>query len=240
MSFILDALRKSENERRRSALPGVAQIPLAARHPRLPPWALAVIGLLAAAVVALSAAWWRSSAVGGRPSTTSALRPEATSKPLDIPPPGSVHHAPPVPAPNLPAARESAPAETAAAAPPPVPSRSGPSEARVAAVPDAVAAAASKTPPAAARESAPAPPATTDTGPTLPSAEALAAEGISVPPLRLQLHAYDKEPDKRYVFINGSKYAEGDRLAEGPRVVTIEPDGVVLSQQGRRFLLMPE
>lgn len=238
MSFILDALRKSENERRRGALPGVAQIPLAARHPRLPPWAMAVIGLLAAAVVALSAAWWRSSAVGGRPSTTPALRAETTSKPLDIPPPASVRHAPPpVPARDLPAARESAPAETATA--PTAPSRPGPSEARVAAAPEAVAAT-SETAPTGAKEPTPAPPATSDIGPTLPSAEALAAEGITVPPLRLQLHAYDKQPDKRYVFINGSKYVEGDRLVEGPRVVSIEPDGVVLSQQGRRFLLMPE
>jgi hypothetical protein len=42
------------------------------------------------------------------------------------------------------------------------------------------------------------------------------------------------------VFINGRKYREGERLTEGPEVVAVEPNGVVLSQQGQRFLLAPE
>ena len=76
--------------------------------------------------------------------------------------------------------------------------------------------------------------------PPLPSPEALAAEGVVVPPLRLELHAYSDRPTDRYVFINGSKYVEGDRLTEGPQVITIVPSGVVLSAQGRQFLLTPE
>jgi general secretion pathway protein B len=75
---------------------------------------------------------------------------------------------------------------------------------------------------------------------TVSSASALAAEGIAVPPLHLQLHAYSQRPADRFVFINGTKYVEGDRLAEGPQLVTIEPNGAVLSQQGRRFLLAPD
>jgi hypothetical protein len=73
--------------------------------------------------------------------------------------------------------------------------------------------------------------------PTLPSPAALAAEGIAVPPLRLELHAFAPRPADRYVFINGTKYVEGARLAEGPEVVSIEPNGAVLSYLGRRFLL---
>ncbi len=77
-------------------------------------------------------------------------------------------------------------------------------------------------------------------GPTLPSAASLQAQGINVPPLRLELHAYSDKPTERFVFINGRKYREGERLTEGPEVVRIEPSGVVLSEQGQRFQLAPE
>jgi general secretion pathway protein B len=78
------------------------------------------------------------------------------------------------------------------------------------------------------------------TGPTLASAASLQAQGINVPPLKLELHAYSDTPAERFVFINGRKYKEGERLTEGPEVVTIEPNGVVLSEQGQRFQLAPE
>jgi general secretion pathway protein B len=74
----------------------------------------------------------------------------------------------------------------------------------------------------------------------LPSAAALAAEGIAIPTLRLELHAYSERPRDRFVFINGRKYAEGDRLPEGPQLVAIEPTGAVLTHAGRRFLLVQD
>jgi Type II secretion system protein B len=42
------------------------------------------------------------------------------------------------------------------------------------------------------------------------------------------------------VFINGRKYVEGDRLAEGPELLTIAPNGAVLRHLGQRFLLTAE
>jgi general secretion pathway protein B len=72
---------------------------------------------------------------------------------------------------------------------------------------------------------------------TLPSAEALAAQGIALPTLRLELHAYSAKPADRFVFINGTKYLEGATLAEGPRLLKIAPNGAVLVYLGRRFLL---
>jgi hypothetical protein len=81
-------------------------------------------------------------------------------------------------------------------------------------------------------------PATVD--PSLPSATALAAQGIALPTLRLELHAYAERRSERFVFINGRKYVEGDRLAEGPELVTIAPNGAVLRHLGQRFLLPPE
>jgi general secretion pathway protein B len=74
----------------------------------------------------------------------------------------------------------------------------------------------------------------------LPSATALAAEGIVLPALRLELHAYTERPNERFVFINGRKYVEGERLVDGPEVLTIAPNGAVLRYLGQRFLLTPE
>ena len=74
----------------------------------------------------------------------------------------------------------------------------------------------------------------------LPSIAMLAAEGVAVPPLHLELHAFSAEAKDRFVFINGRKYKEGDRLTEGPMLVAIEPTGAVLTHAGRRFILVQE
>jgi hypothetical protein len=42
------------------------------------------------------------------------------------------------------------------------------------------------------------------------------------------------------VYINGRKYTEGERIAEGPQVVSIVPTGAVLAHAGRRFVLVQE
>lgn len=52
MSFVLDALRKSEHERQRQLGPGIAELP-AARPERRPPWALLAIVLLVVLNVAV-------------------------------------------------------------------------------------------------------------------------------------------------------------------------------------------
>ena len=57
----------------------------------------------------------------------------------------------------------------------------------------------------------------------------LIADGVALPPLRLELHVYYRDrPNERFVIVNGGTYREGEALREGPRVVTIEPTGVVL------------
>jgi general secretion pathway protein B len=55
MSFILDALKKSEIERQRQAIPGLMDTPTAPPRPRFPLWAIALCALLAlnAVVVAV-------------------------------------------------------------------------------------------------------------------------------------------------------------------------------------------
>jgi general secretion pathway protein B len=216
VSFILDALRKSEHERQRSALPGLAQVPQAAPAAQMPRWALVVIGVLAVAVLALGGAWWQSVRA---PTQTPATSTPTVQRNVELPP---------GPTPSATEARPTAPTRA------PPNTLSQPSQTALAAAATPSPEAGEPTPSAPSR-----PQPAADTA-TLPSAAALAARGVSLPPLRLELHAFSEQPRDRFVFINGRKYVEGERLIEGPQLVSIEPRGAVLSQAGQRFRLVPE
>jgi general secretion pathway protein B len=73
-----------------------------------------------------------------------------------------------------------------------------------------------------------------DSAADLPDYSRVAA---GMPALRLDLHSYSDQPQQRYALINMHKVQEGDTLPEGPRVVHILSDGVVLSYQGTEFVL---
>jgi len=211
VSFILDALRKSEHERQRSEVPGLSQVPLAAPQPQMPRWALGVIGVLVAAVLVLGGAWWQTA----RAPAESAASAPAVERSVELPLPPSRSAAPQQAAPSRPLPQEDSGLSLATAA--------------ASASQDADTGASS----APAQADAPSTSA-------LPSPAALAAEGVLLPALRLELHAFSAQPRERFVFINGRKYVEGERLAEGPQIVSIEPTGVVLAHAGRRFLLVQE
>ncbi|HEY9182688.1 MAG TPA: general secretion pathway protein GspB [Gammaproteobacteria bacterium] len=225
MSFILDALRKSEHERQRSTVPGLAHVPLATVPPPLPRWAVAAIAALGVAVLVLAGAWWQSTRSD---ADTAATRPEpALQRTVVLPPPAA---SPPttLPAP-VSAGAERAPNErtlaTAAANEPAVPPFASASRAET---------------PSVAAPSVAAPSRQVADESALPTAAALAAQGVALPQLRLELHAFSERPSERYVFINGRKYVEGERLPEGTQLLSITPVGAVLSQYGQRFLLLPE
>ena len=218
MSFILDALRKSEHERQRSTVPGLMQVPSATANPVAPRWVLPVIGVLAAAVLALGGAWWQSSRGAADTTATAA----ASRRTVELPRPTletGARVAPPAAPPRAPLAEAAQP------------STSSPPAATHTTLEDAAidpARTIDESEAAAARE------------PTLPSAAALAAEGVTLPPLRLELLAYSERRSDRFVFINGRKYVEGERLPEGLVLEAVESRGAVLSHAGRRFLLAPE
>ena len=223
MSFILDALRKSEHERQQSAGPGISQVPLATPRAQLPRWAMAVIGLLAATVFVLGGAWWQASRSASGPTASVPPRVERSVE---------------LPAPATP--RPSAAPQQAA----PTRSLSQPGASSLATAAASSEAAGETEPKVIQLGNAPALssrqldlPAD---APALPSATALAAEGVAVPALRLELHAFSAQPADRFVFINGRKYVEGDRLLEGPQLESIGPTGAVLAHAGRRFLLVQE
>jgi general secretion pathway protein B len=53
--------------------------------------------------------------------------------------------------------------------------------------------------------------------------------------VRLDVHVYSDLPQDRFVLINLQKYRAGDQLQEGPLLDEITQEGVILSFQGQQF-----
>lgn len=53
--------------------------------------------------------------------------------------------------------------------------------------------------------------------------------------LRIGIHVYDRDPAKRLLLINGKRYIETQTLTEGAVIEEITPEGVVLNHRGTRF-----
>jgi len=257
MSFILDALKKSDSERQRQSGPALFEIRKAPPRGGLPPWAIALGALLLVNLVVL--AWF----VTREPQAPAAPQAAPTSAAV-APATGSPASAPagtPAPAttPVATAAQSGAPAFAGSA---PVAGASSPTgivpvpppqaSPGLAALPSgAVTAPADggygqpdySGNPADYEQALPA-----DTG---PGAAVLAAERNMVPtvdrlppaianqlpPLRLDLHVYATRAADRFVMINMRRLREGDATPEGIRVEEITPAGAVMSFRGTRFQL---
>ncbi|MDJ0892767.1 MAG: general secretion pathway protein GspB [Gammaproteobacteria bacterium] len=59
----------------------------------------------------------------------------------------------------------------------------------------------------------------------------------TVPAMSLDVHVYRAKPESRFVLINETLYREGEQTSEGPVVEEIAPDGAILSYQGTLFRL---
>ncbi len=227
MSSILDALKKSEADRQRAAGPTLLDLHVQPRRRRLPAWAIALAVLLVGNVALL--AWL-------------AMRHAPTAAPAAAPAPAAA---------TGPGAQAAGPAPSTTAA---APGAAGPAATTAAAAPLAAASAA----PAASGDGARAgrPMAGTDAGEN-PADEAPAEEPAprrvraagqgplqnysalsgTLPPLHLDLHFWSEAPAERYALINLHRVGEGDTLPEGPRVLEITRDGVVMEYGGREFVL---
>jgi len=237
VSFILDALRKSEHERQRQAGPAIAEMPIARPASRLPA-ALGVIGaLLAVNLAVLLYFMLRQDAPEVQRVETvpaAATQPAATA-PAPLPvasavPPAQTGTAL-VPAP---AARELQPLTDVATQEGPLSPQQEPP-----AAPDPSLLPAPPAPRAAPTVADRAQPAAANAGEgNVPRLDMLPAEATAgLPALNLDLHIYASSPAQRAVFINGRRYREGESLPEGVEVLEITPDGAVLGHRGQRFLL---
>ena len=54
---------------------------------------------------------------------------------------------------------------------------------------------------------------------------------------RLDIHVYSEDPKDRFILVKLKKYREGERLDSGLVLEEILPDGMVMSYQGERFLV---
>lgn len=218
MSFILDALKKSETERQRQSGPALFEVKVAPPRSRVAPWAVGLVLLLVLNLIVLGWVALRDRAPAAD-STPSA--PTATPQPAARPP-AALQAVSPAAAPRL--LPDGGAAAIPSTAPPlleePVLDEMESSE---------------FTPP-------PAPPAASVgvTPLNMPTREELVARGTPVPELRLDLHVYGARPDERFVFVNMRRLHEGESTADGLRIEHITPDGAILSWQGKRFHLPKE
>jgi general secretion pathway protein B len=216
MSFILDALKKSEAQRQRADAPALYEMKMAPPRQGVPAWLLVLGGLLIINIGVLSVVLLRGnhSAAPQADANSSGTGASATPAPA----------AAMTPAP----AAASAPAASAAAIPP-----------DGSAAANSAASAADRADDAPAVEPAPGPAAANgaNSGDVPTYDQAASAPGANLPELKLDLHAYATNPADRFVFLNMTKLKEGQSSPAGVRVEAITPDGAILSWQGSRFFL---
>lgn len=234
MSFILDALKKSESTRQRQAGPALFEVKVIPPRRVWPVWALLVGALLVIYTAVL--AWLMLRGPAAAPTAPAAATRALRSAGA---PAGAVRANRPSPASNTPRSPAAAPL-TVSAAPASSPA-AGPARAATAGRPHPQASPAA---PSAPSNPADFTPASQPPGPdasaqgTLPLYAQIATQpGSDLPPLHLDLHVYDPVPSKRYVMINMHVLRAGDSLPDGVTVVAIRPDGVALRYRGKEFLL---
>ena len=240
MSYILDALKKSDQQRQRGATPTLQAAHLDVAVPKRP--LLIHYGLFAAVllVTGIMIGW---------------LRPwQAERRPPAPAHPGTETAAAKAPMPIS----QQAPAPLTAAAPSSVPPEmSGKTTQRIpaderarTAVPTTAALQPGQPAPASSATpgsgtSATAAPIAHDSAALAGAAQqqkALRMDELPVqiqreiPPMTVQLHAYSNLPGERIVYINSTKLREGDSLVPGLMLEQITPDGMIFSYKGYRFL----
>lgn len=234
MSYILEALKKSDQQRQLSATPTLltTQTPMAAPKPPV----FLYYGLLAAALLGagILIGWLRP---------WQAEQPAPATKPLAAKSPISIsHQTAPAPLPEPPEMAE----KTAQKLPPPNSTPAVQPAPRVAAMkPDRPAPARTETHDAPPRAVAyapatmpekPAGPAdTAQEQKVVPLAELPLQIQQEIPAMTIPLHAYSSKPRDRLVSINDRILREGESLTPGLRLEQITPDGLIFSYKGYRF-----
>lgn len=214
MSFILDALKKSETERQEQRSAEFAAVPRSTATSTTPRWLWIIGFLLLINLAVLIGLLLRpgSEAMVDINTAASAIREPATTT---------------LPAPEDSKATPSFQQRVASAR------QNTPQQQAEVAVTEA--SLADKVQPVLISQD----PASVNRDRLYPSFQEVRVNGgaIAIPDLHLDIHVYGAKAEDRFVFINMSKLREGSQMSEGPVVVEITPDGVVLRHQGQTFLL---
>ena len=72
---------------------------------------------------------------------------------------------------------------------------------------------------------------------SIPLMADLVSYGMQMPDLNIELHVFSEDSANRFVFINSSKYLEGENIDEETRVQEISEDCVVIAYKDQLFLL---
>lgn len=226
MSLILEALRKSEAERQAAQLPGL----LAPAHRSSRRGAARSRWLLFPLVLALGLLigwlgprWWTPT-----PAADSAADSAATATEQDPAPPASS------PADVI---QMAPPAIDTGGSPPALPA--GPADRPDQASADAARPAAPVEPSAAAPAALPAPSA--GNAPPVPDAAPLSqmpqAQRQQLPALRLSVHVFNDDAERRFALVDGRRVQDGADLGSGVRLREIRRDGLLLDVNGQPWLL---
>lgn len=209
MSFILDALKKSEAERQQSNTSEFAGVPTSPSKPSVPRWLWIVGFLLAINLAVLIGLLLQSDSPEANPSRPTVVNP--------------------------PHVQQSAPtsfAEQAAAArqqPPVAQAMSEAEESMPEPAPNIQAELISQDPSAISADQ------------LYPTIQEVRVSGtVNLPELHLDIHVFSPVPEDRFVFINMTKLREGSQMDEGPRVIEITPDGVILKHRNTSFVVPRE
>jgi len=209
MSFILDALKKSETDRQQQGSAEFAAVPTSPATSSVPRW-LWVLGILLAINLTVLIGLL--------------LKPDSATTPAAEPAREATN--------DMPTAEIAAPRsfeeEVAAAR------RSAPQQQTEIAIDEPEVMTSTFVKPVLISQD----PSTVAAADLYPTFQEVRASGSSnLPELHLDIHVYSSEPEDRFVFINMVKLREGSELKEGPQVSEITPQGVVLEHQGQLFLL---
>ena len=256
MSYILDALKKAEAERRQEQVPGLHAQPIApvTENRRGPSWLWPTLGVgtITALAALIAVFWWQP--WRAMPTTTPTTTPAMTSAPQasSVPPPASVAQATPAP-PAAPAAQATPPAPMPAPTPAPTtaaraaPETTAPkSAAAIAKAPPKAAKPKAKPAPAAPakdlRDAETAPAVAATNARPLPADESIPAlrelpEALqrTIPQVTIGGYIYAAKPADRSVLINKRLVRDGDQVAPGLTLEKMTPTGLVFNYNGTRF-----
>lgn len=223
MSYILDALRRSERER----LPGAAHV----RDPGpalLPPrrvvlFAAPVVGLTLGAL----ALYWVLSGPPAAPpdgARMAAVVPATTAVPAAAPPVRAAEAEAPAPAVKSPPASPRARSLAEQVRIPPAPAKTAPK--------------ADPLPGTVISASLPPAPRTVATRDSVRLLRAMPPDfQRALPELAVTIHVYAANESERILYINNREYHAGDKVQDDIMVEQIVEDGAVLSFRGQRFKL---
>ena len=255
MSLILEALRKSEAERRRGQTPDLLTdaIPVAPAARRAPPnWTVLLPVIGAALITLLLVVWWLRPAaepVSNRDAVREASTDDRAVDESAAPPPPNTATVQPQPSLSPPVIRSPAPASAPATPTPPAAAPSvamapSPTTATTRA-PAPVAAEPKPALPSPAQVASlepPPPPASTNppafASPDAPVklADLSSEDRAQLPTLKVSMHMWSPDAGSRFAIIDGTRVNEGDRVGEAT-IEAIQQDSVMLSWHGRQIRL---